>query len=228
MKNIKKLSLIALAAITLMTACGPSSNNPFFAEEWNTPYGVNPFDKIKLEHFEPAFLEGMKRHNAEIDAIVKNTEEPTFENTIAALEASGLFLERVQLHFSNMIASERTLELTALNEKMAPVLSKHSDEIAMNPKMFERVKFVYDNERSRLQGEDLMLLDITYRNFIRGGANLDEDSKVELMKVNEELSVLALQFSNNVLDDQNAFVLIIDNEKDLAGLPEAVIAAAHV
>jgi len=223
---MKKLSLIALTAITLMTACSPSSNNPFFAEEWDTPYGVNPFDKIELKHFEPAFLEGMKRHNAEIDAIVNNREESTFENTIVALEASGSFLERVRLHFSNMIASERTPELVAVNEKMAPVLSKHSDEVAMNPKTFERVKFVYDNERSRLQGEDLMLLDITYKKFVRGGANLDETSKAELMKINEELSVVALQFSNNVLDDQNAFVLIIDNEKDLAGLPEAVVAAA--
>ena len=226
MRNIKKLSLIALAAITLMTACGPSSNNPFFTEEWNTPWGVNPFDEIKIEHFEPAFLEGMKRHNAEIDAIVNNSQEPTFENTIVALEASGSFLERVRRHFSNIMASERTPELTALNGKMAPVLSKHTDEIAMNPKTFERVKFVYNNERLRLKGEDLMLLDITYNNFVRGGANLDEKSKAELMKVNGELSVLALQFGNNVLDDQNAFVLIIENEEDLTGLPEAVVAAA--
>jgi len=223
---MKKLSLITLIMVGIFTSCGNKTNdNPFFAE-WKTPYGVPPFEQIKFEHFEPAFIEGIKRQNAEIDAIVNNPEEPTFENTIVALEASGLFLEKVQLHFFNIISSERTPELAALDEKIAPVLSKHSDEIAMNPKTFERVKFVYDNERSRLQGEDLMLLDITYKNFVRGGANLDENSKAKLMKINEELSVFSLQFGNNVLNDQNAFVLIIDNEKDLAGLPEAVIAAA--
>jgi len=224
--NMKKLTIIFLAAVALMTACDSTSNNPLFAEKWDTPYGVNPFDEIKFEHYKPAFMEGIKRHKAEIDAIVNNPEEPTFENTIVALEASGLFLERVQLHFANIIYSERTPQLTALDQEIAPMLSKNTDEIAMNPRLFERVKFVYDNERSTLQGEDLMLLDITYKNFVRGGANLDEDSKAELMKINEELTLLGLQFNSNVLNDQNEFVLVIDNEEDLAGLPAAVVAAA--
>jgi peptidyl-dipeptidase Dcp len=223
---MKKLSIIILAALTLMWSCNSTSNNPFFAEKWDTPFGVNPFNEIKFEHYKPALLEGMKRHNAEIDAIVNNPETPTFENTIAALDAAGLFLDRVVLHLFNMLSSERTDELAALNEEMAPVLAKHSDEIAMNPKLFERVKTVYDNERSKLHGEDLMLLEETYKGFVRGGANLDENSKAELMKINEELSVLGTKFSNNVLNDQNAFVLIIDNEADLAGLPAAVVAAA--
>jgi len=223
---MKHLTIITLAALTLMCSCNPNSRNPFFQENWDTPWGVNPFDKIKCEHYKPAFMEGMKRHNAEINAIVNNPEEPTFENTIVALEASGLFLERVMLCFFNIISSERTEKLTALDEEMAPILSKHTDEIAMNPKLFERVKFVYDNERANLQGEDLMLLDIVYKNFVRGGANLDEESKAELMKINEELSILGVQFGKNVLNDQNAFVLIIDNEEDLAGLPAAVVAAA--
>jgi len=223
---MKKLSIIALAVITLMTACNPNSKNPFFVEKWDTPYGVNPFDEIKFEHYKPAFLEGIKRHNAEIDAIVNNPEEPTFENTIVALEASGLFLERVQLHFANIIYSERTPQLTALDQEIAPMLSKNTDEIAMNPRLFERVKFVYDNERSNLQDEDLMLLEITYKNFVRGGANLNEDAKAELMKINEELTLLGLQFNSNVLNDQNEFILVIDNEEDLAGLPAAVVAAA--
>jgi len=223
---MKKLSIITLAALMLTWSCNSTSHNPFFAEKWDTPFGVNPFNEIKFEHYKPAFLEGMKRHNAEIEAIVNNPEEPTFENTVVALDAAGLFLERVVLHFFNMISSERTDELAALDEEMAPVLAKHSDEIAMNPKLFERVKVVYENERSKLQGEDLMLLEETYKGFVRGGANLDENSKAELMKINEELSVLGTKFSNNVLNDQNAFILIIDNEADLAGLPAAVVAAA--
>ena len=225
---MKKLSIIVLAAITLMLACNSSSNNPFFAEKWDTPWGVNPFDKIKFEHYKPAFLEGMKRHNAEIDAIMNNPEEPTFENTIVAFEASGLFLNRVTLHFFNMISSERTEDLAKLDKEMAPILSKHADEIAMNPKIFERVKAVYNNKENltHLDAEDLMLLEITYKNFVRGGANLDEDAKAKLMKINEELSILGTQFGDNVLNDQNAFVLIIDNEEDLAGLPAAVVAAA--
>jgi peptidyl-dipeptidase Dcp len=224
--NMKKLSIITLAALTLMCSCNSTSNNPFFVEKWNTPYGVNPFDEIKFEHYKPAFVEGMKRHKAEIDAIVNNVENPAFENTIVALDAAGLFLNRVVLHFFNMMSSERTDELAALDEEMAPVLAKHSDEIAMNSKLFERVKIVYENERSKLRGEDLMLLEETYKGFVNGGANLDENSKAELMKINEELSVLGVQFSNNVLNDQNAFVLIIDNEADLAGLPATVIAGA--
>ncbi|MCL2289819.1 MAG: M3 family metallopeptidase [Bacteroidetes bacterium] len=223
---MKKLSIITLAILALMWGCNSTSHNPFFAEKWDTPFGVNPFNEIKFEHYKPAFLEGMKRHNAEIDAIVNNPEEPTFENTVVALDAAGLFLNRVVLHFFNMISSERTDKLAALDEEMAPILAKHADEIAMNPKLFERVKAVYNNERSNLQGEDLMLLEETYKNFVRGGANLDEESKAELMKINEELSVLGTKFSNNVLNDQNAFVLIIDNEADLAGLPAAVVAAA--
>ncbi|MDR0436755.1 MAG: M3 family metallopeptidase, partial [Bacteroidales bacterium] len=225
---MKHLTIITLAALTLMCSCNSNSKNPFFQENWDTPWGVNPFDKIKCEHYKPAFMEGMKRHNAEINAIVNNPEEPTFENTIVALEASGLFLERVMLCFFNIISSERTEKLTALDEEMAPILSKHGDEIAMNPKLFDRVKAVYNNKENltHLDAEDLMLLDITYKNFVRGGANLDENSKAQLMKINEELSILGTQFGSNVLNDQNAFVLIIDNEEDLAGLPAAVIAAA--
>ena len=223
---MKNLTIIALAVLTFMTACNNTSNNPFFQEKWDTPWGVNPFDQIKFEHYKPAFLEGMKRHKAEIEAIVNDAEEPTFENTIVALETSGTFLNRVSLTFYNIMLSEKTDQLTALQEELMPMLSKHSDEIAMNPALFERVKIVYENEHSTLRDEDLMLLEETYRNFVRGGANLDENAKAELMKINEELSLIGLKFNNNVLDDQNAFVLIIDNEADLAGLPAPVVAAA--
>ena len=223
---MKKLTIIALAAITLMTACNRTSNNPFFAETWNTPFGVPPFDQIRTAHYKPAFLEGMKRHNAEIEAIINNPEAPTFENTIVAFEASGLFLERVFLTFQNILNSERTEKLSELEKEILPLLTVHSDQISMNPRLFERIRIVYENERSQLQGEDLMLLEITHRNFVRGGANLCEEAQAVLKRINEELAALVPQFNDNVLSDQNAFVLIIDNEADLAGLPAAVVAAA--
>ena len=172
----------------------------------------------------------MKRHKAEISAIVENVEEPTFENTIVALDASGLFLERVELTFSNVIGTERTDEMSVLEEEMAPLLSKHSDEIAMNPKLFERVKAVYDNKEAfNLQGEDLMLLENTYKNFLRGGANLSEQDKADLMTINEELSVLSTQYTKNAQNDNNAFRVIIEDKAELTGLQEtSVVAAAEL
>ncbi|MCL2414878.1 MAG: M3 family metallopeptidase [Bacteroidales bacterium] len=223
---MKKLIIIALAAFALMTSCNPNANNPFFAETWNTPFGVPPFDQIRTVHYKPAFLEGFRRHNAEIEAIVNNPEAPTFENTVVALEASGLFLERVLMTFHNITLSELTDELTVLQGEIMPMLSAHSDRISMNPELFQRIRVVYENERSQLEGEDLMLLDITYRNFVRGGANLDEVSQARLKEINEELSRTVTQFNTNVLADQNAFYLHLTNEKDLAGLPPAVVAAA--
>ena len=225
---MRKLTIFALAvfAFTLVTSCEPNARNPFFVETWNTPFGVPPFDQIRTEHYKPAFLEGMRRHNAEIEAIVNNPEAPTFENTIVPFEASGLFLERVLLTFMNITNSELTDELAELKSEIMPMLSAHSDQISMNPELFQRIRVVYENERSQLEGEDLMLLDITHRNFVRGGAMLDEGPQARLKEINEELSRLVTQFTTNVLNDQNAFELHITNEADLAGLPPAVVAAA--
>ncbi|MCL2413373.1 MAG: peptidase M3, partial [Bacteroidales bacterium] len=172
---MKKLIIIALAAVavTFMTSCNPNARNPFFAETWNTPFGTPPFDQIRTSHFKPAFLEGMRRHNAEIEAIVNNPEAPTFANTVVPFEASGLFLERVSLTFSTIASSERNEEVAEVERQVMPMLSAHSSQISMNPRLFERIRVVYENERSQLQGEDLMLLDIMYRNFVRGGALLD-------------------------------------------------------
>jgi len=225
---MKKLTILALAAfaLTLVTSCDANRNNPFFAETWNTPFGVPPFDQIRTTHYMPAFLEGMRRHNAEIEAIVANPEAPTFENTIVALEASGLFLERVLLTFLNIASSELTDEIADLQSQIMPMLAAHSDRISMNPELFERVRIVYDNEYTQLQGEKQTLLRITHRNFVRGGAMLDEGPQARLKEINEELATLVSQFQTNVLADQNAFYLHITDEADLSGLPAAVVAAA--
>ncbi len=224
---MKKLAILTLIATSMMTACKSKTDNPFFAEKWDTPYGVQPFEEIKFEHYKPAFEEGMKRHKAEIDVIVNNPDAPTFENTIVAMENSGQFLEQVEFTFFNLVSTERTDEMSALEEEMSPILSKHRDEISMNPKLFERVKAIYDNkENLNLQGEDAMLLEKKYTNFVRGGANLNEEDKAKLMKINEELSVLGTQYTKNAQMDNNAFRLLVENESDLAGLPEGVMTAA--
>ncbi|MCL2414879.1 MAG: M3 family metallopeptidase [Bacteroidales bacterium] len=223
---MKKLIIIALTAFALMTSCNPNANNPFFAETWNTPFGTPPFDQIRTAHYMPAFLEGMRRHNAEIKAIINNPEAPTFENTIVPFEASGLFLERVRLVFMNIIRTERDDELAEIEREIMPILSAHSDRIAMNPELFERIRIVYENEYDQLYGENQMLLRIIYRNFVRGGANLCEEGQAQLKAINEELSILTSQFNANVLAEQNAFYLHITDEAQLSGLPPAVVAAA--
>lgn len=224
---MKKVILATAVALTILTGCQQKVENPFFAETWNTPYGVPPFDQIKFEHYKPAFEEGMKQQNAEIEAIVTNSDAPTFENTIVALENSGRFLAKVSTVFFCLIGSDRTDEMQALNEELAPVLSKHEDEIAMNAKLFERIKAVYEQKETlNLQGEDAVLLENAYKDFVRGGANLNESDKAQLKKINEDLSVLASQYGKNAQNDNNAFRLVIENKEDLSGLPQASIAAA--
>ncbi|MCL2416908.1 MAG: M3 family metallopeptidase [Bacteroidales bacterium] len=223
---MKKLIIIALAALALMTSCDPNARNPFFAETWNTPFGTPPFDQIRTAHYMPAFLEGMRRHNAEIEAIINNSEAPTFENTIVAFEASGLFLERVELTFRNFIRTDRNAGLTEVEREILPMLSSHFDRISMNAELFERIRYVYENERGQLYGEDERLLYIMHRNFVRGGAMLDEASQARLKEINEELTNLTSQFNSNVMAEQNAFYLHITDEAQLSGLPPAVVAAA--
>ena len=215
---MKKLIFVALAAftLTLVTSCDPNARNPFFAETWNTPFGTPPFDQIRTAHYMPAFLEGMRRHNAEIEAIVNNPDAPTFANTVVPFEASGLFLERVNLVFRNYIATERNEALTVIEREIGPMLTAHSDQVSMNADLFARIRVVYENERHQLQGEDLRLLQIMYRDFVRGGAMLDEASQAQLRAINEELSRLIPQFNANVLADQNAFYLHITDEADLS------------
>ena len=227
---IKKMTLIAAAASMLLaSSCGdgnPSAENPFFAE-WNTPFGVPPFDQIKPEHFKPAYEEGMKLENAEIQAIIDNTEEPDFENVILAYDNSGAFLSRVGIVFSGLNGANTNDELQAINREMTPILSKHNNEIALNPELFEKVKAVYNKrETLGLNADQMRLLDRLYKGFERSGANLNEADKTKLKEINERLSVLSLQFGNNLLADTKEFTLVLENEEDLAGLPQSSIESA--
>lgn len=202
--------------------------NPFL-ERYNTPHQTVPFHLIKLEHYEPAIREGMRREDEEIAAIIHSEEEPTFENTILALANSGELLERVTTVLFNLMSSETFDELEAIAEKMMPELSEHSNNISLNPDLFKRVKQVYEqrNELS-LSPEELRLLEKSYDGFIRNGANLNEKDKETFRKISTELSTLTLRFSQNHLKETNNYELVITQKEELDGLPESAIeAAAH-
>ncbi|GHU60483.1 dipeptidyl carboxypeptidase II [Bacteroidia bacterium] len=201
-------------------------NNPFFTE-WTTPFGVPPFDKIKTEHYKPATDRGLEIHRAEIGAIANNNEVATFENTILPLEHSGDLLNKVSYVFYNVVEADGTPEMLALQAEYAPILAAHADEIYMNEKLFARVKSVYEKRTdAKLDNDDVKLVEYYYKNFVRGGTNLEPAKKEELKKVNEQLSKLTTEFGQRLLANNNKFVLVIDNKNELAGLPESSIAAA--
>ena len=201
-----------------------SQNGNPFLEEWNTPFGTPPFDKIKNEHYLPAFKAGIEEQNKEINAIVNNTEEPTFDNTIVELEYSGGTLDRVSRVFFAMTEAMTNDDLQAITKEVSPLLSKHNDDINLNPELFARIKSVYENkDKFNLNTEQEKLLEEYYKGFVRGGANLPEDKKEEFREINKELSLLSIQFGENVLKETNKFEMILD-ESDLDGLPENVIA----
>lgn len=204
--------------------------NPFF-EKYNTPHDTAPFDKIKFEHFEPAFMEGIRRDNEELDNIINNTDEPTFENTIAIdydeeKEHYFSLLDNVSTVFFNLLSAETNDDLDELAEKIQPILTKHENDVSLNPKLFERIKYVYEHHRP-LSEEEEMLLNNTYDGFVRSGALLDKKGKEKLRKLTEEASLLSLQFSQNLLKENKAFTLHLTDENDLAGLPESQIQAAR-
>lgn len=200
--------------------------NPFFTE-YDTPYGVAPFDKIKTEHYLPAFNKGIEEQKAEIDKIVNSSEAPTFENTIVAMEYTGALLQKTSSVFGNLLSADTNDEMQEIAKEVYPRLSKHQDEIYLNNELFVRVKAVYDQKETLgLNSESLMLLEEVYKDFLRSGANLPAEKKEELKKINEELSLLSLQFGENLLAETNNFKLVIDKQEDLSGLPESVISAA--
>ncbi|MBC7124710.1 MAG: M3 family metallopeptidase [Bacteroidales bacterium] len=220
----KGLLILTIGLMGTMMACtgkkGPE--NPFLGE-YKTPFGVPPFDKIKVEHYEPAIAEGIKQQLSEIDAITANAEAPTFENTIIPLDYSGELLERVVLTMENINSANTSDELQEVLKKVSPMLSKHRDDISMNPKLFERVKAVYENmAQNNYTPEQKLLIEKTYKSFVRGGANLDSTKQAELRDINQKLSLLALQFNENLLAENNDYFIVIDKEEDLAGLPESV------
>jgi peptidyl-dipeptidase Dcp len=218
-------SSIAFSLIALMTATTYSAN-PFYVP-WNTPFEVPPFNQIKLEHYRPAFEEAMKRHNEEVQAIYVQQPVPTFENTLDALNRSGAMLDRVSNVFFAMKSSMNNDEMEAIAREIAPLLSKHEDDILLNESLFQRVKAVYEaRDKLNLTPEQRKLLEEDYKRFVRGGANLPQDKKDQLKEINAQLSLLSVKFGENVLKEENRFELVLDNQADLAGLPENVISAA--
>ncbi len=229
---MKKLFLPLLALIAVLfvfTACKNNKKektvkNPLLQEIYDTPEGVPPFDKIKISDYLPAFEEAMKMHNEEIEAIINNPDEPTFENTIVALDNSGKILSNVSSIFFNLNSANTSAEMQKIAEEVSPKLSEHMDKIYMNDMLFQRVKAVYDKRDKLNLGEtDSMLLEKTYRAFVDNGALLPPDKKKELMEINKKLSVLSLKFGKHVLEETNRFKLVVDNPEDLAGLPQALI-----
>lgn len=222
MKRIIGLSTLFLA-MTLVCCKSEKrvGENPFFAE-WNTPYGVPPFDRIEPEHFLPALERGMSLHDAEIDAITSNNDEATFENVILAYDNSGKMLAQVALIFDMLCAAENTPALEKIQVEVAPLLASHADKILLNGKLFERVKAVYDRRATLdLDDEQMRLLEKTYRKFVRAGALLDAEQKARLKQINEELSLAAVKFGNNIRSENNNYVLMLSTG-ELEGLPANV------
>ena len=198
--------------------------NPFLTA-YHTPFETTPFHLIKTEDFEPAMVEGMEVHNQEIDAIVNHPDEPTFANTIVALEKSGILLDRVTNVFGNLLSAETSDELEALAERMMPRLSEHSNNISLNEKLFARIKQVYDQtDLETLNQEERMLLQNTYHSFIRNGANLAPEQKERFRELSAELSVLTLKFSQNKLKETNQYELPLTPEQT-DGLPDSALEA---
>ena len=196
------------------------NNNPLL-NVFDTPHGTAPFHLIKTEHFEPAILQAMKDHDKQVEAIIQNPEEPTFANTIEALERSGALLNRVTTIFGNLLSAETNDEMQAIAERVMPQLSKHSNDITLRDELFQRIKYVYDHtDKESLGNEQRMLLQNTYDGFIRSGANLDEAGKERFRQISAEMSVLTLNFSQNNLKETNAYELVLGPE-DLDGLPES-------
>ena len=201
--------------------------NPFF-QPYNTPHDTVPFDRIRLEDFEEAFMEGIRRDNEQIEKTINNPEKPTFDNTIINTEEDeGYYdlLSRVSTVFFNLLSAETNDEMDALAQKMQPILTQHANDVRLNPQLFERIRQVHLHHR-HLTPEEKMLLDNCYDGFVRSGALLDEDGKQRLRQLTEEASMLSLQFSQNLLKENKAFTLEITDEAQLDGLPETAREAA--
>ena len=201
--------------------------NPFF-EPYNTPHDTVPFDRIRIEDYEEAFMEGIRRDNEQIEKTINNPERPTFDNTIINTEEDeGYYdlLSRVSTVFFNLLSAETNDEMDALAQKMQPILTQHANDVRLNPRLFERIKYVHRHHR-QLTAEEKMLLDNCYDGFVRSGALLDEAGKERLRQLTEEASMLSLQFSQNLLKENKAFTLNITDEALLDGLPETAREAA--
>ncbi len=225
--------LVLMAGTTLFSCQNQSkqtsviTENPFFTE-YTTPFKVPPFDQIRLEHFMPAIDEGIRQQEAEIQVIVENTEEPTFENTILAYDNSGELLSKVNNVFGPLNSAMTSDEMQALAREITPKLTRHRDNISLNPVLFQRFKAVYEKRNDiGLDEQQIRLVEKYYQDFERNGANLSSEAQEKLRSLNEQISNLQLKFSENVLAETNRnFRLVIDNEADLKGLPADVITRA--
>ncbi len=223
---MRKTIITTCAAAIVCGSAMAKGGNPFLGK-YTTPFGIPPFEQIKVEHYKPAFVKGMEEHKKEIDAIVNNKKPATFENTIAALDRCGELLNKVASVFYGQNSACTSDEMQAVSREISPLLSQHSDDITMNAALFKRVKYVYDHQsEEKLDKEQKKLLEETYKSFVRSGANLSADKQEQLRKLNQEISMLQLTFGQNMLAETNAFQLVIDNKDDLAGLPQNLIASA--
>ena len=228
MKRFSGLLAFVMVIMSL-SACKNRNNmadNPFFESEWTTPYGVPPFDRIKFEHYKPAFEQGMSLHNEEIARIVESSEEPTFENTILAFDNSGQMLSRVATVFGMLEAAETNEQMQDLSAEIMPQLAAHSDSFLMNEKLFDRVKSVYERrEALKLDDEQKRLTEKIYNSFVRSGALLSTENKNRLKQINEKLSSHSVTFGQNLLSETNDYVLELTRE-DVVGVPGNVRDAA--
>ena len=227
MKKTFVAAIILFICTTFTNSQEKSMTNPFF-KEWDTPFQTPPFGDIAIEHYLPAFEEGMKLQKAEVEAIINNKTKPTFANTIEAMEKSGKLLTRVSSVFYNLNSANTNDEMQKIAKTVAPLLSKHNDDINLNEQLFAKVKSIYnEKDKLNLSVEQSKVLKDYYDGFVRGGANLSNEQKEAFRKINEELSVLSLKFGENLLKETNAVGLIIENKDDLAGLPESSIQSAY-
>lgn len=210
--------------MTALTIAGNiTASNPFF-EKYNTPHQTIPFDIIKTEHYMPTFEEGMKQQTAEINAIIKNTKAPTFENTIVALDNSGDLLDKVSSAFYNLMSAETNDDLQKIAQELSPKLTEHGNSIRLNEKLFERIKTVYNQkDKLKLTAEQSTLLQNTYDGFANNGANLSTTDKEKYRELSKQLSGITLNFSQNVLKETNKFQLVISDKKMLSGIPDDVL-----
>jgi peptidyl-dipeptidase Dcp len=227
---MKTKILFVLASFLLLSACDmeqkTKTQNPLLSE-WNTPFGVPPFDKIKSEDYLPAIRQGIKEHNSEIDAILNSDNAPNFKNTIEAFELSGATLRKVSRVFYAVRGANTDDTLNKTGKTLAPELSKHWDNINLNPQLFKRVEAVYQKrEKLDLSDEELRLLEETYKRFIRAGVNLSDDKQAKLRKLNSRLAVLSQKFGDNLLKETNNFELYVSNPKDLGNASQSLRAVA--
>ena len=217
---MRKLNLLLAACAAITISSCKMSENPLLTES-QLPYGAPQFDKIRAEHYLPAFRQAISEAKADVDAIVNNPDAPDFPNTIEALEFAGRTLNRVSGIFYNILEADTNDELQRIAEEVSPLMTEYEMYVSLNDKLFERVKSVYAGKDSLgLEPDQRRLLENTYRSFARNGANLSEEDKAVYSKYVEELSLLSLQFGKNVLASTNAYKLHLTDSSDLAGLPD--------